>query len=318
MKRCPVCNRSYTDKTLNFCLVDGTPLVAQTTENLNANLPTLSLSEAPTEVLPAGETASNKAAPTLASQQSPATATPPPQFAPPIYPAPYSPPANNKRKLLLWILVGVLLIVAGVEAYLLLGRGAKEDQGSERVSVNSSNQMNVNTHASGTTSPLPTAAPLPKQTPTLSPSPTQTPSTPTPTPTPNTTAARSEVMAVMNSWAESLRRQDLSANLRLYADHLDAYYQLGSASREQVRANRQAIFNRYYSSTDVRLSNISIEIDSAGTRATVSYDNAYDWKGGSKYLTGKSHNQMTLTRSGSQWLITSEKHLQTYYETSGN
>ena len=28
MKRCPSCNRSYTDASLNFCLEDGTPLVA--------------------------------------------------------------------------------------------------------------------------------------------------------------------------------------------------------------------------------------------------------------------------------------------------
>ena len=157
----------------------------------------------------------------------------------------------------------------------------------------------------------------PTPTPTVTPSVRPTPSA-TPTPTPNTAAARSEVLAVMNSWAESLRRQDLGGNLRLYADHLDAYYQLGSASREQVRANRQAIFARYYSSTGVQLSNISIALDSSGTKATVSYDNTYDWRGGAKSLVGKSHNEMILSKVGTQWLITSEKHLQTYYENSGN
>jgi hypothetical protein len=28
MKRCPSCNRTYTDLSLNFCLEDGTPLVS--------------------------------------------------------------------------------------------------------------------------------------------------------------------------------------------------------------------------------------------------------------------------------------------------
>src|SRR5215212_9887192 len=28
MKRCPTCNRTYTDTSLNFCLEDGTPLAA--------------------------------------------------------------------------------------------------------------------------------------------------------------------------------------------------------------------------------------------------------------------------------------------------
>ena len=28
MKRCPECRRTYADESLNFCRVDGTPLVA--------------------------------------------------------------------------------------------------------------------------------------------------------------------------------------------------------------------------------------------------------------------------------------------------
>ena len=28
MKRCPSCNRTYTDVSLNFCLEDGTPLIS--------------------------------------------------------------------------------------------------------------------------------------------------------------------------------------------------------------------------------------------------------------------------------------------------
>src|ERR671926_160946 len=28
MKRCPTCNRTYTDSSLNYCLEDGTPLTA--------------------------------------------------------------------------------------------------------------------------------------------------------------------------------------------------------------------------------------------------------------------------------------------------
>ena len=29
MKVCPKCNSSYSDETLNFCLTDGVPLVAE-------------------------------------------------------------------------------------------------------------------------------------------------------------------------------------------------------------------------------------------------------------------------------------------------
>jgi hypothetical protein len=61
-----------------------------------------------------------------------------------------------------------------------------------------------------------------------------------------------------------------------------------------VRADRQAIFDKFYSSTNVRLDNVSIEIDSAGREARITYDNSYNWRGGSKYLTGKSRNAMIL------------------------
>jgi hypothetical protein len=111
----------------------------------------------------------------------------------------------------------------------------------------------------------------------------------------------------------------VGANLSLYADHLDAYYQRGSVSREQVRSDRQAIFSKFYSSTDVQLSNISVELDPSGTEARVAYDNSYNWRGGSRYLTGKSHNAMTLSKRGSRWLIISEEHLGNYGpDRSGN
>src|SRR5437764_1604676 len=300
MKRCPLCNRVYTDPTLNFCLADGKVLSAATDPNIRENATAPSASEAPTEAFPSSEVTNDRFTPTLPST--------PPQFVRPVYTAPPPLPTSGHRKPLVWIIAGILLTGVVVEAYFLMRKNPEENQAAAHSSANNANSANINTRSSSMT---------PTPTPTVTPSVRPTPSA-TPTPTPNTAAARSEVLAVMNSWAESLRRQDLSANLRLYADHLDAYYQLGSASREQVRANRQAIFARYYSSTGVQLSNISIALDSSGTKATVSYDNAYDWRGGAKSLVGKSHNEMILSKVGTQWLITSEKHLQTYYENSGN
>jgi hypothetical protein len=38
MKRCPTCNRTYTDPALNFCLEDGTPLVNATAPDANATV----------------------------------------------------------------------------------------------------------------------------------------------------------------------------------------------------------------------------------------------------------------------------------------
>lgn len=126
-------------------------------------------------------------------------------------------------------------------------------------------------------------------------------------------AARSAVLAVLNNWAETIRSQDLNNHLRLYADRVSPFYDSSGASREKVRASRQAIFAAH-PSTNVMLDNFAVEINSSETEAKVAYDNTYDWKGGEKPLRGKSRDMMTLSKVGTQWLITGEQHIQTYYE----
>lgn len=298
MKRCPICNRVYTDPTVIYCLADGNFLSPATDPNLKETVPGRIDAQAVTEVMPSAELPHRPIAPTLPSPPSPTWQ--------PGYATPQPAPAKGDRKVLLLVCVGVLLAAVVVLTYFLLRKGSDET----RVSV-SADSSNLATPNANSTSVNPTQTPT--ATPTVTPSPTATP-----TPTSDTAVARAEVIAVMNSWAESLRRQDLNANMSFYADDLDAYYQLGSISRDQVRANRQAIFTRYYSSTNVQLSNIDVEIDSTGTTATVRYDNAYNWRGGPKYLVGKSRNEIELSKEGSRWLVTSEKHLQTYYEDTGN
>ena len=129
--------------------------------------------------------------------------------------------------------------------------------------------------------------------------------------------AESEVRSVMDTWANTIRMRDLENNLRLYADRLSPFYTSNGVSREQVRANRQKMFADF-PSIDVRLDNFSVEINPSGTEATVYYDNTYDWKGVERNVKGKARNVMILSKVGTQWLITGEKHVQTYYENSEN
>lgn len=295
MKRCPVCNREYDDQTMNFCLADGASLTSASGASIGGTTP--SDPYGPTEAVHAEE---------RRFAEMSTMVTPVPQFVRPAAATPHVQPAVNNRNLFLLVAVVVLLASVVVLAFVLI-RSKKDDNGVDvRGKQDDSNSTNNDNKVSGaTTSPTPTPVTTPVE--------MQSPSA-TATPTPNTSSARAEVLAVMHSWGDSLTRQDLGSNLRLYADRLDAYYQLGNASKDQVRANRQSIFAKYYSSTNVQLSNIAIEVDPSGTRATVSYDNSYDWRGGAKYLVGKSHNSMILSKVGSQWLITSERHLQTYSE----
>jgi len=296
MKHCPLCKRVYTDQTLNFCLEDGTVLSTATDPNVRETA--RAAAEAPTEVLRAVEWPPRAGAQTLPALQQQ-------HVLPPVYTPMPTAPAKQGQKIFLGIAFAVLLIIVAVMAYLLVRKEPEKNENEVYAVTNNSNEANANTQPARVTAtaatPMPTATPIPSP-------------TPTPTPMPNTAAARTAVLNVMGYWAESLRRQDLSGHLRLYADYLDEFYRLGRVSREQVRTNRQAIFARYYSSTNVQLSNLSVEFDSSATKATVSYDNDYNWRGGARYLTGKSHNVMILSKIGTQWLITSEKHLKTYYE----
>ncbi|HEY0379675.1 MAG TPA: nuclear transport factor 2 family protein [Pyrinomonadaceae bacterium] len=303
MKRCPACNRVYTDQSLNYCLHDGASLVVADGDRGRQAQPTSHLpSGVPTEVLPRGGQGAGFAdQPTLPVS---------PLLAPGPFPA--SPPRANNTKLLMAILIAVLL-TGGVGLALILtrtgGGGVEEGRAG---TADTAPAKGVETPPIST--PTPYAAVTPTATQTATPTPT-----PTPERTPDVSRARSEVMTLMSAWAESLRRQDVGANVSLYADRLDSYYQRGSVSREQVRSDRQAIFSKFYSSTDVQLDNISIELDPSGTEARVTYDNSYDWRGGSRYLVGKSHNAMTLSKQGSRWLITSEEHLRNYGpDRSGN
>src|SRR5829696_5646389 len=112
MKRCPTCNRTYTDASLNFCLEDGTPLTADgaTTPDLNATL----------RYPPARDTA--EPPPTEIYHPPPPVVTPRPAPPPPSplpqqqqwSPSPTQPP-RKKSNALWWILGGIAaLVVIGV------------------------------------------------------------------------------------------------------------------------------------------------------------------------------------------------------------
>ncbi|HET8781601.1 MAG TPA: hypothetical protein VFM63_04255 [Pyrinomonadaceae bacterium] len=107
MKRCPTCNRTYADLSLNFCLDDGTPLTneAAPTTDLNATIrypPPRDTSEPPpTEIY--------RPAPTAAPPPRPATPAPPPPPPPQWSPTP-APPAK-KSNAIWWILGGLAAVM---------------------------------------------------------------------------------------------------------------------------------------------------------------------------------------------------------------
>ena len=103
MKRCPSCNRSYTDASLNFCLEDGTPLVsdAPPPTDLNATLaypsPRDTSEPPPTEIY-------RPDSPLIS--QPPIPATPPPSHQQ-WKPMPSAVAPKKKSNAVWWVLGGV-------------------------------------------------------------------------------------------------------------------------------------------------------------------------------------------------------------------
>jgi len=135
MKRCPTCNRTYTDLSLNFCLEDGTPLTVDAPggPDPNATLrypsPRDTAEPPPTEIYRPGPS-------TATPHQTPAPPPPPP---PQWSPTPTQVP-RKKSNAIWWILGGfAALVVIGVGLVVMLI--ALASLGSD----SNSNNLNANT-----------------------------------------------------------------------------------------------------------------------------------------------------------------------------
>lgn len=108
MKRCPTCNKTFTDQNLSFCLDDGTPLVPVDTSGDEATL-----------VFPSSGDAENR----VGGPSRPSNEHDVPPYQPP---GPYVPPGQGgKRKVWPWILallaiVIVVLMGLGIAAAILI------------------------------------------------------------------------------------------------------------------------------------------------------------------------------------------------------
>ena len=165
MKRCPTCQRTYTDNSLVFCLQDGAPLLtvggASASFDSGAtliNAPSDSDNSAQTEIL------KQPVAPTIASPRPDSVTVPQQRVTNPSWPdvapqpvATASQPAAQSRALTVGVFAIVILLlgVVGIGVALLLQRGSSEgsentaNTGSKDSTANKSENTNVNENASG-------------------------------------------------------------------------------------------------------------------------------------------------------------------------
>lgn len=125
--------------------------------------------------------------------------------------------------------------------------------------------------------------------------------------------AEYEIRNALEGWAQSTRNRDVDSHLRYYADTLDYYYNRTLVPSSKVRDDRIKAFAKF-NWLDVQLSNMTIQLDSTGQRATVVFDKTFDFRGDNgAFYNGSVQDQATLTKLGGAWLITGEKELKIYY-----
>ncbi|MBV9960358.1 MAG: hypothetical protein JO360_18165 [Acidobacteria bacterium] len=151
MKKCPSCNRTYTDDALSFCLEDGSPLLSVGDTGGQGNQPPSFDPNATLQYNPARDT---NPPPTQVFGGGP----PPPSMQPPIQTPSWSPTppvggmagqAKKKSKAIYWILGSVAaLVVVGIIAIVgivvLAGMAASNANNSNNTANKNSNRT-INT-----------------------------------------------------------------------------------------------------------------------------------------------------------------------------
>lgn len=312
MKRCPTCRRIYTDETLNFCLEDGAALESASSSSLNETL-TLDANEPPpTEILPAGlaPTQSAHKTPPTVRQEARSTRDEFQNIA-----APQKAPRNTTSVVALTVVATILLLaLGGLGAWLLLRDNSSSSAGNTtNTGRDEARNLNTNTRAQNNNTPVVTNDNTNTRIGVVE-TPTPTP-TPTQTPTPqvdNTATVRREVSSALEGWRQTMVNPDVDAHMRYYADVLHTYYNARNADVSRVRSNVARAFSTY-SSFDVRVTNLQIEVDPSGTRAVATFDKTFEFRNDEKRYTGSGLNRFWFEKIGGRWLITGEKDLKTYY-----
>ena len=162
MKRCPTCNRTYTDLSLNFCLEDGTPLTSDipgADPNATIRYPSArdTAEPPPTEIYrPATQ-------PTPTPRPAPPPPPPPPQWTP----TPTQPP-RKKSNAVWWILGGLAALVvigAGLVVMIIaLASLGSNTNGNLNANTNRNSNVpanvNANVNVANTNTTVPPSGPF--------------------------------------------------------------------------------------------------------------------------------------------------------------
>jgi len=137
MKRCPQCNRTYTDDALSFCLDDGSPLVSTAAPS----------SFDPSATVQYPQSRETTPQPTIAYPSQQPSMPPPQAPAPPAW-SPMPPSQPQKRSVWPWLLgIGAVLVLMGIGVVILIVMVARvTNTNNNNGNANSNRTANRNTN----------------------------------------------------------------------------------------------------------------------------------------------------------------------------
>jgi hypothetical protein len=290
MKICPRCHSSYSDETLNFCLTDGVPLVAEAASISGGKLQQQlssqhSWQEAETLhdsgfIFPATTAASdasggehttspNSGSPTFASSASHTTAA-----------VNVVPPQKSSNRLLP-LIVGALL-AAGLAGGTFWYFGGQKGANSATDSRSSIPSVTVEVKK--------TSVALSGE---------------------QENQIKKEITEMIELWRSTIEKHDIDRHIKAYVATLDNYYKESGVHREHVRADRLRAFERY-PTINIQIDNMKITPHSPES-ATVVFDKTWTFKRPQRTSTGSVQQEMELIKQDGRWLINGEKDAKVYY-----
>jgi hypothetical protein len=285
MKFCPTCRTNYSDNNLQFCLQDGTQLVADEPETVMRNPMRIEVNQPQSQ-------------PNFAQQQT--------GFQ--VQPQQPEPAKSKTGLIVLGTALAAFLVfgIAGLGAWLYFSKQNPQIAQNTNVNANST-AANSNTNVNANVANVNTNAVVNAATPTPAPKPTLKPT--------EVTAVKKEVEGAINTWKEAAEGFDLEGNVNSYADTVD-YYKGGKIPRSKVKTNKAPAYSTY-DTINVTITNIKVTPDPSGEKVTAVFDKEWDFANPEKVNRGQVQQQLTFIKSNGKWKIAAEKDLKVYWVDKG-
>jgi hypothetical protein len=119
-----------------------------------------------------------------------------------------------------------------------------------------------------------------------------------------------EVAAAITGWAQATYERNLESSMGYFADQVQPYYSLKSATAANVRTDLARKFSNY-SILRIQITNLDIAPDPSGRSASATFDMASLFRGQSAY-SPSVRERLSLQKISGMWRITGIEDLGTY------